>query len=204
MMKTFRAFFLLLVTALFLQGCASVESTTNVEWQSHQQRLALIKDYRAAGKLGYIAPQERQSLNFQWQHSPQETQLRMSTFLGQTVLNLNATPSIATVETYDGKSFSAPNAAALIKQLTGLNIPVDQLNDWLLGRPTLADDYQLNQTNTLASLTKQLNNQTWILDYQSYQDVQVLGATLPLPKRLKLTQGDISINIVISKWTFNE
>lgn len=204
MMTHFRAFFLLLVTSLILPGCASIDSTTNVEWESHQQRLAMIDGYQAAGKLGYIAPQQRQSLNFQWQDSAQETQLRMTTFLGQTVLNLSATPTLATVETYEGQTYSASTPEALIKQLTGLNIPVEQLNDWMLGRPTQADDYQLNQTNTLASLTKRVNAQDWKLDYLSYQDVQHLGAALPLPKKMKLTQGSTSINIVISKWTFNE
>ncbi|MFM2590629.1 lipoprotein insertase outer membrane protein LolB [Vibrio sp. TBV020] len=204
MMAHIRALLLLFVTSMILQGCATVDSTTNVEWESHQQRLAMINAYQASGKLGYIAPQQRQSLNFQWHDASNETQLRMTTFLGQTVLNLNATPTLATVETYDGNTYSAPTPEALIKQLTRLNIPVEQLNDWMLGRPTQSDSYQLNQTNTLASLTKRVSKQNWQLDYLSYQDVQHLGAPLPLPKKIKLTQGDTSINIVISKWTFNE
>lgn len=204
MMRLFRSFSLILFTAMFLHGCATIESTTNVEWQSHQQRLAQVTQYRASGKLGYISPEQRQSLNFQWSNAPDSTQVRMTTFLGQTALNLTSSPNEASVETYDGETYTAPSPEVLIQRLTGLNIPVEQLNDWMLGRPTQADDYQLNQTNTLASLTKQVGAHTWKLDYLSYQDVQYLGSALPLPKKLKLTQGDISINIVISTWKFNE
>lgn len=204
MVKHLRSLFVALFGALILAGCATIDSTTNVEWQTHQHRLATITSYQAVGKLGYIAPDQRQSLNVQWQHSPTLTHLRLTTFLGQTALNLKATPQGASVETYDDQVFHAASPQALITQLTGLTIPVEQLNDWMLGRPTQADDFKLNQTNTLASLTKKVGNQKWQLHYASYQDVLLDGTTLPLPKKMKLTQGDISINILISKWNLNQ
>lgn len=204
MMKHFRSLVVLVTSVLLLNGCATMESTTNVEWQTHQQRLAAIGTYQSTGKLGYISPQQRQSLNFQWSYSASLTQLRLTTFLGQTALNLKASPDGATVETYDDQSFSAATPQALIEQLTGLNIPVEQLNDWMLGKPTQADDYQLNQTNTLASLTKQVGQQTWQLEYLRYQDVQYAGTALPLPKKIKLQQGNISINLFISTWNLSE
>ncbi|TMX34109.1 lipoprotein insertase outer membrane protein LolB [Vibrio sp. Hep-1b-8] len=204
MTKHFRSLVILLAGLFLLNGCATIESTTNVEWQTHQQRLASIDAYQSTGKLGYISPEQRQSLNFQWSYSADLTQLRLTTFLGQTALNLKATPQGATVETYDDQRYSAPTSQALIQRLTGLNIPVEQLNDWMLGRPTQADDYRLSETNTLARLTKQVGLQTWQLDYLTYQDVQYGGTALPLPKKIKLTQGNISINLFISNWNLSE
>ncbi len=196
-----RPFWISLLAALLLSGCASIESSqTNVEWQTHQQRLASISQYQSSGKLGYISPEQRQSLNFRWQHAPQSSQLRLTTFLGQTALNLKITPTGAVVDTYDDKTYTSSNAESLIYQLTGLTIPVEQLHDWLLGRPTSADGYLLNETNTLATLRKEINGQTWQLDYLNYKDVLVDGVALPLPQKLKLKQQDTSINIVISKW----
>jgi outer membrane lipoprotein LolB len=193
-----------MLSAVVLSGCASIEtSTTNVEWQTHQQRLASISEYQSNGKLGYISPEQRQSLNFQWQHAPKASHLRMTTFLGQTALNMKITPSGASVETYDGQKLFSPNADTLIYQLTGLTIPVEQLNDWLLGKPTQADGYQLNDTNTLATLNKQMNGQLWQLEYLNYKDVQLDGVVLPLPQKMKLKQDKTSINIVISKWDLN-
>jgi outer membrane lipoprotein LolB len=127
----------------------------------------------------------------------------MTTFLGQTALNMKITPSGASVETYDGQKLSSPNADALIYQLTGLTIPVEQLNDWLLGKPTEADGYKLNDTNSLATLNMQMNGQLWQLEYLNYKDVQLDGVVLPLPQKMKLKQDKTSINIVISKWDLN-
>ncbi|WP_394144515.1 lipoprotein insertase outer membrane protein LolB [Vibrio atypicus] len=204
MMTNFRPLWICMLSAVVLSGCAGIEtSTTNVEWQTHQQRLASISEYQSNGKLGYISPEQRQSLNFQWQHAPKASHLRMTTFLGQTALNMKITPSGASVETYDGQKLSSPNADTLIYQLTGLTIPVEQLNDWLLGKPTQADGYQLNDTNTLATLNKQMNGQLWQLEYLNYKDVQLDGVVLPLPQKMKLKQGKTSINIVISKWDLN-
>ena len=191
----------LLALFVTLAGCSSIQdSYTSVEWQVHQQRLELIRDYQAIGKLGYISPDQRESLNFQWQHNPLQNQLRLTTFLGQTVLNMQSTSAGASVETYDEQNYSDISADRLIARLTGLTIPVEQLNDWLLGKPTNADKYTVNGTQTLASLTKTIDGQTWHLDYISYQDVSFLGSNLPVPHKLKLKQNNVTINLVISKW----
>ncbi|GAB2655384.1 lipoprotein insertase outer membrane protein LolB [Vibrio panuliri] len=194
----------LLFSLALLAGCSSIpDSETNVEWQAHQQRLERINEYKATGKLGYISPQQRESLSFYWQNGAQNSELRLSTFLGQTVLNMTITPSVATVKTYDDKTYRDQSADRLIAQLTGLSLPVEQLNDWLLGKPTNADSYTLNETQTLATLTKTINGQTWQLIYTSYQDVSFLGTALPVPSKVKLKQNDTTINLIISKWTLN-
>ncbi|WP_076587598.1 lipoprotein insertase outer membrane protein LolB [Vibrio ostreicida] len=197
----FRPIFIFFLSSLILSGCTTIDtSTTNVEWQTHQQRLASIDRYSASGKLGYISPAQRQSLNFHWRHQVTLTQLRLTTFIGQTALNMKIDASGSSVETYDGDTFYAHDAQALVKRLTGLALPVEQLNDWFLGRPTGADQHQLNPTHTLASLTKTINDKSWHLEYLNYQDITYEGTPLPLPQKLKLRQGEISINMVITNW----
>ena len=163
MNSIYRSLLLIISGLLFLNGCATLESKTNVEWQAHQQRLSSITHYSNSGKLGYISPQERHSFNFQWQYSAESTRLRLTTFLGQTVLNLDATEHEAVVETHDDKTYRSYSAQALIQELTGLSIPIELMNDWTLGKPSLADDYQLNEQNTLSSLTKQVGDELWQL-----------------------------------------
>ncbi len=203
MIKPQTRFTWLLLLVLLLAGCSSLDnSTTNVEWQAHQQRLATITEYRASGKLGYISPKERQSLNFVWTHSAQKSELRLTSFLGQTVLNMTITPQGAHVDTYDDQQFTAQSAEQLIYRLTGLEMPVAPLASWLLGSPQNADDYALNQTHTLDWLEKTINDQRWHLDYLNYQDQPLHGVATPLPQTLKLTHQGTTINLVISKWTF--
>ena len=192
-----------LIIVFVLGGCATLDSTTNVEWKAHQQRLMSLEAYKASGKLAYISPAQRQSLNFQWSLSTSKLNLRLTTFLGQTALNMTSNANTARVETYDDHIYQAETAEELITQLTGLKIPVNPLKKWLVGLPADVDNYTLNPTNTLASLTKTVDGKLWQVDYLGYQDVDYEKRSIPLPSRIRLTQGDTSIKLIISTWTIN-
>lgn len=186
---------------LILFGCSSTpEPIVDVEWQAHQQKLQQIQTYQVIGKIGYISPEQRETLNFQWQKSPNKSQLRLTNFLGQTVLSLSMDAKGAIVETYDDQKFNAANGQILIYQLTGLDIPIDDLQDWVLGLPTKADHFKLNENNTLASLDKTSVRQNWHVDYTRYKEFSWQNGNIPLPDRMQLTQQQTSIKLVISKW----
>ncbi|MGR5120239.1 lipoprotein insertase outer membrane protein LolB [Vibrio astriarenae] len=199
-----RVAILLSSSLLILAGCSSLpESETSVEWQSHEQKLQTIANYQANGKLGYIGPEQRQSLNFHWRDSKQNNQLTLRTIIGQTVLSISSSPSGAEVTTMEGDTYKGQNAQQLIAELTGLDIPADSLPRWLLGLPADADQFELNDENTLAALDKQINGQHWRLTYSRYSDVLLDGENIPLPSRMTLTNGETKLNIVISKWAIN-
>jgi outer membrane lipoprotein LolB len=197
-----------LLFPLYLIGCSSVpEEPDTVEWKAHKSELKQLTGYTATGKLGYIAPDQRHSLNFYWAHSSNFSQIRLSTFLGQTVFNLTSTPNGAVVETYDGEKLAGDSANILITELTGLDIPIEQLESWLIGMPTSSDRYSLNRFNTVENLTTKVGGQTWSLLYKEYLNTELspLDQTaepksLPLPSRMQLTEGDTKINLVVSKW----
>lgn len=202
---TLRPFIIFVLSSLLLAGCSSVpESITSVEWQTHEKKLEAIHDFQVTGKLGYIGPDQRQNLNFFWKHSTALSQLRLTTILGQTALNLTITPDGATVETYDDQVLSARHANQLIFRLTGLMMPVEHMPDWLLGLPTDADTFKLSSTNTLQALNKQIGLNDWNIDYQRYSDVKWREQALPLPNRLKLTTSDVKINLLITKWNITQ
>lgn len=194
--------YLIFTLLLTLAGCSMApEPVSEVQWQSHQARLASIDQFRLSGKMGYISPEQRESFNFQWQKQAGSSQLRLTNFLGQTILNLTISPQGARVETYDDQVYSADNAEQLVWQLTGLDIPIALLQDWILGLPSQADDYVLNNSNTLQSLDKNAGDRSWHVDYARYREYPWQSSALPLPDKLKLTQNQTSINMVISKWT---
>lgn len=191
-----------LASLFLLAGCATTTpQPVNVQWQSHQLVLQQIQAYQLTGKLGYIAPDQRQSFNFQWQKSPQQLSLRLSNFLGQTVLNLRVDEQGAQVDTYDDQIYRDQDAQSLIRNLTGLDIPIEQLEDWILGLPTQATHYELNEQNTLANLTKLASTAEWQVEYQRYQAIDWQNQVIPLPDKLKLQQNKTSIQLVISQWT---
>ncbi|MCL9781914.1 lipoprotein insertase outer membrane protein LolB [Vibrio sp. S4M6] len=203
-MKQLKKILFFLITLTVISGCSSLpKSSTNVQWQQQQARLTSIKSYQAIGKLNYISPKQRESLYFQWKHSDSKSQLRLTTFLGQSVLNLVITPKESSVTTYNNTVYKDTNPSRLVYKLTGLELPIKQLQDWLLGKPTGADNYQLNPTNTVASLDKVVDGAHWTLLYQAYTDETVDGNTVPLPSKFSLKQGDTRLNITVSKWKLN-
>ncbi|MGF1751420.1 MULTISPECIES: lipoprotein insertase outer membrane protein LolB [Vibrio] len=206
MLKLSRQFFYTFI-ALYLIGCSSLPpEPESVEWKAHQSQLANLTQYTAIGKLAYVSPEQRQTLNFQWTYSPNFTQVRLTTFLGQTVLNLTTTPNGAFIETYDGQKLTGKDVNQLIYQLVGLDIPIEQLQDWLIGLPSTADRYELNPLNTVGSLTKKLQNKQWRLDYEAYQSYTLSDSsqTLPMPTRMQLEQGDTKLKLVVAKWTIKQ
>ncbi len=60
---------------------------------------------------------------------PTKLSLRLSNFLGQTVLNLQVDEQGARVETYDDQIYRDQDAQSQIRNLTGLDIPDEQLED---------------------------------------------------------------------------
>ena len=128
----------------------------------------------------------------------------LTTFLGQTVLNLTVTPQGSEAVTSDGDVYRHSSPNALVYQLTGLVLPISYMQDWIKGLPTAADQFALNDTNTLATLRKRAGSQSWDMHYLGYQTVNSakFGA-LPLPYKMNLAQGESSLKIVISKWTLN-
>lgn len=194
--------FLVFASTTLLFGCAQLpDNSTNVQWQQHQVNLASLEHYNASGKLGFISPDERRSMTFYWRQEGDSTQLRLTSVFGQTLLKLNMTPQQTTIETYEGDYYESTNGEQLLFNLTGLIIPLDQLPHWLKGAINQGDKYTLLPTNTLASQTSKIANRTWQVSYQRYSDIAYNETLLPLPSLLKLTQGDIKINLQISKWT---
>lgn len=183
-----------------LSGCASQAPVAPpVDWATHQASLQQLNHYEAKGRLGYKGKQ-RFGANLLWRTVPQADHLLLTNFLGKTLLKLDATPVSATLISHDGQTYQGTNASRLIQELTDINLPVEQMRDWLIGLPTAADTYQLNSENRVAYLAKQIDQQLWQLDYNEYDN----SVTPALPTRMILSQGDVRITLIINEWEITE
>ncbi|OED85127.1 outer membrane lipoprotein LolB [Vibrio breoganii ZF-55] len=187
-----------IVLVLLLFGCETTQRmpTHSVEYQDHQQKLSALTHFRITGKLGYIDPTQRQSLNFHWKQSPEKSELRLSTFLGKTVLNLVIDDEGAKVTDIDGNRYFDKDADLLFYQLTSMRLPIVYMQDWIRGQPTAADNFQVADNGTLLSLQQTRGEQTWLMDYKGYQE----NEDVILPNRMTLSREPIKLNIAVSKW----
>ncbi len=198
--KILRPFFLVSLS-LLMAACTTISTQqNNINWQQQQQLLEQIDHYQISGKLGYTDPEQRHSFNFLWSHSPLESQLTLTTFLGQSVLKITMDDSGATVHTREGDTYRGRDASLLIFELTKLTIPIEHLSDWMKGLPTNADNYTLDSNNIVANLDKTYNQTHWQLNYQAY----AVSDAILLPQKMQLQQKNTSLKIVISNWTIDK
>lgn len=197
-----RPSFVILIFTLFLSACSSVPLTPqqSTRWDKHQTQIESIISYQVTGKIGYQSPEERHSLNFQWIQKPDSSQLLLTTFLGQTVIKASMTEGHTIIETGDGQTFEGQDPGRLMYGLTGLNLPIGYLGDWIKGLPTAADNFQLNELNTVEHLAKQIGQTNWHLRYNSYIEKE----HMLLPNSMKLTQQNTTIKIIASNWTVSQ
>ncbi|WP_318440590.1 lipoprotein insertase outer membrane protein LolB [Photobacterium leiognathi] len=186
------------ITFALLSGCAQTpQDTQKVDWKTHQTQLKSLTDYQAKGVFGFYSPEQRIQLTFNWKNHNDEYQLILIKMF-KTVLNLNSKPNNVTLVDPDGKTYHGTDATQLVKEITGLQLPLSQMRDWLIGLPTGADTYQLNNNDQVAYLAKDINGQVWEMHYNTYDD-----QTPALPTQMILSQGELQVRIKISQWLAN-
>ncbi|OOE53639.1 lipoprotein insertase outer membrane protein LolB [Salinivibrio kushneri] len=186
------------VLALFLTllaGCAIAPAPTT-EWQSHRDALVSVDSYTARGKVAFIAPNTRFSANLYWRYSPAQSQLRLTNFLGTTLLSLTMNEQGAVLIDDQGERYQDTDPARLVAYLTGAHLPIDALAPWLIGLPRAQDSFSLGSDNRVAILN---GAQGWDIDYQDYS-----ADTQPaLPTRITLTRDQQTVKLMISDWTLD-
>lgn len=98
----------------------------------------------------------------------------------------------------DGKEYQSDNLEWLLYDLTGYLLPVSQLHAWLKGVSDNEQDFIQYDARTQlpASLSSFHNNREWRVKYSHYKNL----GNLPLAHRLNITQGDLTIKIMINRW----
>ncbi len=193
-----------LLTACTLTEQATTQGTGSVndpQWQTHQQQLSHLSQYQTRGSFAYISPENKTYAKFFWQqYTPQNYRLMLTNPIGTRELELAVEPDLATLTTKDGKTHLSDVPSELIYQLTGMEIPINDLTPWLIGLPGRATHYTLDENHLLKSITFTQNGVTWQLDYLAY-DTQTQPS---LPSRLELSQGEQRIKLKMDSWTLNK
>lgn len=185
-----------------LAGCTSLPQgpTESVNLPAQLEALRDITQWRVKGKMAMRQQQEGVSANLLWRHRPQEFRFKLTNLLGITLVDLTEDAGLVTLEA-DDQTFTDTDAQALIARVTGWQVPVAQLQDWIKGLPGPTDQYTLNDKQLLATLTPNCNGcGQWRVSYSHYGKVDQTW----LPHALTLTdlsQPNTFIKIRIDQWT---
>lgn len=185
-------YLIIAVTVLILAGCATPPPPPSQgSWAAQQTKLKKLTHWQVSGQIAFFTPKQRHSASLYWQHQPSHDHLVLSGPFGHQLLSATIHPEHATI-IMDGKTYQGPDATELFHELTGWNLPINRLPDWLQGLPVGAS-YQLNKQQRIQNLTSQ---DGWQISYQRYQQV---GGYI-LPSRLTAVHGHVRIKVFINQW----
>ena len=167
----------------------------SLAWLKHQQQLTQIQTYQVSGQLGYIG-KKRFSTHFDWQfNSPENYRLTLSVALIGSTFSLIHTTQGLTIIDDKGKTYFDRNAHTLIKNILGIDFPLEAFPTWLKGLPSTTH-YQLTNNGLLASFNYPFEGQNWQVKYLTYDH----SLTPTLPEQIILKSTNQTIKIHLKQW----
>lgn len=203
-----RIFWVYLVVITSLTGCAlptpsEKASSTEVNQSvinSHQQKLEQLQQWSLSGRMAVIQKEkkERDSFYINWHYLPHQQIIRFSHPLKGQLAKLTIDDSGALLVDSDNEERWASSADALLYQLLGASVPFEQLNDWVIGKKTMAlKAVHYHKDGTLAQSWVFNQGQDWQINW--FYD-QNKSQTLILPEQIHLESSDLLIKVQVNQW----
>ena len=198
--KSIRRIAALALSAL-LASCAipppTVPADQNSAWTARQPALARLTRWQAIGRIGVVNGQDGWHARFQWAQRGADYRIDLIGPLGQGRVLIEGDGREVRVQTQDGQHWTAPDPDALLEQALGVRLPVSGLRHWIRGlpEPGFATAPQIDASGHLA----RLEQNGWVIDYPAHAPAPALD--LDLPARIVARRQDLSVKLVIERWT---
>lgn len=169
-------------------------------WQARQKILSTLQSWDLTGRIGVQTEKDSWQASLRWDQSPDSYAIRLSTPLGQEVMQLHGNASGVTMRTSDGEEL-AEDAETLMTKRLGWSLPVSGLRYWVLGvadpqapLPATAD----KELDGLGRLTR-LHQSGWDIEFRRY--VTVNNVELPDKIFLSNKQGvQLNVRLAVEQW----
>ncbi|WP_260086709.1 lipoprotein insertase outer membrane protein LolB [Candidatus Palibaumannia cicadellinicola] len=190
--------------SLLLTSCSihtpllPAQSNLNLKWHNHKQLVAKINSYKLSGAFAYISNTQKVYARFYWEQiHTDHYRILLLNLIGQKQIDLYVRPGV--VQIIDNHNQIYVSDDALIKKLLGIDIPLKNLCQWMLGLPGNTTNFTLDQRGYLHKIYSSHNGQYWTVTYKCYH-----YDTVPaLPANLEIQQGENSIKFKIDNWSLS-
>ncbi len=189
--------------AVLLTACAHhplPENTTNdhsAQWQARQASLKKLTRFQSRGAFAYVDPDHRVYARYNWQQqAPDQFRLILTNPLGGTEMQLDQQGQTVQVVDSQGHRSSSHHAQQLLSDLSGMQIPLDILRQWMVGLPGKASHFTLDNEHQLRHAEYQEGGQQWYLTITDYTSTKPVS----LPASLELKAGKQRIKLRLDDW----
>lgn len=183
-----------------LTGCAVApipepdQADSEQAWAQRQAQLAVIDHWVVRGRVGIENGIEAWQVNLEWQQAHDAYLILLTGPLGQGSLRLTGNDGGVILSTGDGQVVRARDAEELLRQQTGMTLPLANLLYWVRGLPTPGPDAELtlDEQGRVAHMV----DTGWDIAFDAYTEVDGLS----LPRRMSLAREDLEVRMVVSEW----
>jgi outer membrane lipoprotein LolB len=184
-----------ILSALFLQGCAHLKHSARTEqaWQAHRARLIQVDRFTLQARVssgGVFGVKG----NLTWRQAPDGFDMRVAGPFGIGAATITGRGRKIEIRTSKG-SFVTEDPESDLKSRLGWSFPVSHLRHWILGQPAPGSraEFGLDADGRLETLEQD----GWTLEFEEYQR----AGALDLPRKLQVANSEIKLKIVVDSWS---
>ena len=183
----------LIILALLLGGCASIQQTQQASIRPAQPEAA---PFALNGRISVKYNGSRDTAGFRWMHTTQSDEILLLAPLGQTAARIYSDDRHTTLDEGD-KHYENESAEVLMQQVLGWYLPLSRLHHWLLGVAEAGGVARIerNEQGQIAVL----HQEGWTVRYLSYDGAEKDS----LPKRMQLSRENLQVQLLIDEWDWD-
>lgn len=166
---------------------------------AHEAALLRQPAWSLQGRIAVSNGRNGGSGRIEWIQQGPQFDVSLSAPVTRQSWRLVGEPGSARLEGLDGGTREGPDAAALLREATGWEIPVTALADWVRGgRASGAGIASVSYG--LDGRLLRMEQGGWTIDYHWPQPGAAPAASGPLPARLDARRGEASVRLIVDQW----
>lgn len=165
-------------------------------WQQRLPALSTINNWQLTGRTAITQGSEGWNAGIKWGQQQDKFAIKLTGPFAQGGVELQGDTKNVVLTTSGGERFEAENPETLLKDTTGLQLPVSALRFWVRGLPYDVLDVDEMTLDPEGRITY-LNQQGWKVTVKRY----IPFGDVYMPAKVFIRHDDLSIRLVISDWS---
>lgn len=189
-----------LLLPLLVVGCAAPlpapPADAEATWQSRQQLLTKMTDWRLNGRLAITRGAEAWHLKVNWRQKQSGYEIFLSGPFGAGQVKLTGNSDGVVLRDAERHAYYAREPEILLYEHTGVFMPVTGLRYWILGLPDPGKNHTSQTRLDAYGRLTELQQRDWIVRFPDYVAVK----QYQLPEKLLIQSEDIEVRLVVDDW----
>ena len=205
--------------AMTLAGCVSVprqhgvaigslssdaQAAAMARQEAREQRLQALPALSFSGRVALSNGRNAGSGRIEWRQSGDDYEVTLSAPVTRQSWKLSGDAASARIEGIEGGPRGGADVVQLLRDTTGLDIPVGALAAWASGaRADVAVFGPAKIGFDAGGRLARIEQDGWTVDYLDWQDQDVgSGESLPVPNRINAHRDPAKVRLAIDAWSW--